>query len=143
MTNSVYLERVFDSPIQELFQWFRKPDLIAQWFGPKHLKVGEVLLNFRIGGAYSIELQKEHGNFFYITGSYIDILEPNKIIFDLKYKGLSTPPPDSVVKMIFEQIEPKVTKLSFVQKFDITPPDFETRTKAWESMFEKLYLLLK
>ncbi|WP_136466390.1 SRPBCC family protein [Flagellimonas onchidii] len=141
MTNNVYLERIFDCSIEELFQWFSKPDLIAQWFGPKHLKVGKVNVNFNIGGTYSIELRKEHGNSFHINGIYTEIQKPIKIVFNLRYQGLTNPPPDSIVNIMFQQINPYSTKLLFVQKFDVPPPDFENRTKAWESMFERLFQL--
>ncbi len=143
MTNNVYLERIFDCSVEELFQWFSKPDLIAQWFGPKHLKVGKVNVNFNIGGTYSIELYKEHGSSFHINGIYTEIQKPNKIVFNLRYQGLTNPPPDSIVNIMFQQINPYSTKLLFVQKFDVPPPDFENRTKAWESMFERLFQLVQ
>ncbi|WP_420602553.1 SRPBCC family protein [Flagellimonas sp.] len=143
ITNSLYLERTFDCSIEELFRWFSKANLIAQWFGPKHLNIGNISVNFQINGAYRIELKKENGDSFYITGIYQEILAPEKIVFNLTYDGLLKPPPDSVVKILLEQVTPSSTKLTFVQKFEILPPDMENRTKAWEFMFSKLNPLLK
>lgn len=138
MTNKVYLERTFECSIEELFRWLSNADLIAKWFGPNHLNVGDINVNFQIDGAYRIELKKENGSSFYIHGTYEEILEPTKIVFNLKYDGLLNSPPDSIVKFLLNQTTVNTTVLSFVQKFETVPSDMKNRTKAWEFMLDKL-----
>ncbi len=143
MSNKVYITREFQCSIEVLFRWITEAKCIALWFGPQHLKVGEINIDFCIDGNYSIELIKEKGERFFIQGSYLEINPPSKVVFNLSYKGLNISPPDSVVKMQLEAIENAVTKLSFIQQFESMPNDMENRTVAWEHMFNELKTLLE
>ena len=137
-TNSVYINRIFNCSTQQLFNWMVKPNLLTKWFGPKHLSTGIIESDLKVGGNYRIELLKDQGNTFFIEGQYIEIDEPSKLVFSFKYKGLPHTPPDSIIKIIIEEIESSVSKLSLIQKFEMIPTDMENRLRAWENMFEKL-----
>ena len=137
-TNRVYIKRTFNCSTQELFNWMVQPNLLAKWFGPKHLSAGIIESDLKIGGNYRIELLKDQGNAFFIEGQYLEIDEPSKLVFSFKYTGLPHRPPDSIIKIIIEEIESSVSKLSLVQKFELIPSDMENRLRAWENMFEKL-----
>ncbi|PCJ65292.1 MAG: hypothetical protein COA58_10565 [Bacteroidetes bacterium] len=137
-TNSVYINRTFNCSAQQLFHWMVKPELLAKWFGPNHLTAGVVESDLQVGGKYRIELLKDSGRAFFIEGQYLEIDEPFKLVFSFSYVGLPTTPPDSVVTIIIDKIEPSVSKLSFIQKFELTPTDMENRSNTWEKMLEKL-----
>ena len=140
--NSVYLTREFNCSINELFRWIVEPQLIAQWFGPKHLSVANVETDLCVGGQYRIELLKPDDQRFNIEGEYIEITEPYKLVFSLKYSGLANTPPDSLVNIDLEVIDSHISKLSLLQKFDSMPSDMKNRAKTWEGMLTKLYQLL-
>jgi uncharacterized protein YndB with AHSA1/START domain len=118
------------------------PALLSQWFGPKHLKVLDVDTDLRIGGSYAIRLLKPDGAEFSIEGRYIEIAEPDKLVFSLTYKGLSKTPPDSQVHITIEGLESNSSHLTLVQKFDVIPDDMHNRTVAWEFMLAKLHEII-
>ena len=111
------------------------PDLISKWFGPKHLKVKNVKSDLRLHGEYRIELLKPDGTGFFIGGTYLKIEAPDHLKYSFEYSGLDNSPPDSTVDIALEELKPKRTKLSLVQKFEILPSDLKNRTKNWEAMF--------
>ena len=142
-TTNIYISRTFNCSTKQLFDWMVNPKLLAKWFGPKHVSTGMIESDLKVGGNYRIELLKVQGNRFFIEGQYIEIKKPTKLVFSFKYEGLVNTPPDSVVTIIIEEIEPSISKLSLIQKFELAPTDIENRTKAWKNMFEKLHAEIK
>ena len=136
--DSIYISRRFNCTVHTLFKWLSEPELICQWFGPKHLKVVAVTTDLKIGGAYRIQLLKPDGVIFSIEGVYIEINEPSKLVFSFAYKGMSNTPPDSIVKIILNKVDSNNSNLSLIQSFESTPKDLYNRTKAWEIMFKRL-----
>lgn len=132
------MTRQFNCSINTLFKWIVEPSLISKWFGPKHLSIGNVQSDFKIGGHYEIELLKPDANCFFIGGIYLEIDEPNHIKFSFVYNGLDKVPPESTVQISLKEISPFYTELTLIQKFETVPSDMESRTKAWGNMFQKL-----
>lgn len=136
--SKVFVSRKFNCTKTELFDWLTQPDLIVKWFGPQKMSAGKVVTDFRIGGNYSIELQKEDNNNFFVEGEYIEINEPDNLAFTLQYVGLPTSPPESIVKINLEETAVNEVLLTLTQSFTIIPLDMEKRTVAWEFMLQNL-----
>ena len=140
--NKVYVHRTFNCTVSELFNWIAKPALLALWFGPTNFKVGNVEIDFQIGGKLSIELIKPNNDSFLIQGEYIEINVPDTIAFTYSYIGLPSPPPDSTVHISLNSLTDQTSELRLVQQFELAPADMIKRTKAWNLMFTKLGNLL-
>ncbi len=136
--NKVYLSREFSCQVDELFEWVTKPALLSQWFGPKHFKVLRAEADLAIGGWYRIELVKPNGDHFFIKGEYLEIDQPTKLAFSFSYEGLVNAPPDSVVEIRLDALSATASKLLLIQRFQVKPPDMETRTATWEYILSKL-----
>ena len=136
--NKIYINRKFNCPPEQLFDWLVQPQLIAQWFGPELLSVGEVETDLRIGGHYSIELQKPNDQSFFIKGEYVEIKKPVLLSFTFIYDGLPSCPPNSIVNIHIEEFANGQSQLTLSQEFMVIPTDMAKRTEAWNTMFEKL-----
>jgi len=51
---------------------------------------------------------------------------------------LASSPPNSIVIIKLEKLAQNQSLLSFTQDFEQIPLDMESRTKAWEHMFQKM-----
>lgn len=142
-SNIVSVSRLFNTSKSNLFRWLTDPGSISKWFGPKHLTIKNVENDLTINGNYSIELLKPDGKSFFISGTYLEIVEYDKLKFSFNYQGLEQLPPVSIVEIFIEEMSSSSTKLSLVQKFDTVPDDMENRTKSWENMFGKLMTEIK
>lgn len=140
--NKIYIKRQFNCSPAKLFDWLVQPNLIAQWFGPKHLSVESVQTDLRVGGQYAIALLKPDQQQLTIAGEYLEIKAPNSLVFSLQYQGLPSTPPDSIVKMDISALAEGVSQLLFTQEFVTLPLDMDRRTAAWEYMFQLLEGLL-
>jgi len=139
--NKIVVSRKFNCPPAELFDWLIRPALIAQWFGPKHLSIGAVKTDIRVGGNYTIELLNSAAKSFFIKGKYIEISKPYRLVFTFHYFGLPSAPPDSFVKIKLETIAQNQSLLTLSQDFKHKPSDMDSRTNAWEHMLQKLETL--
>ena len=131
--NKIVITRKFQCGPKELFNWLVQPELVARWFGPKHFLIGTVHTDLRVGGHYSIELKSANHPFF-IEGEYLEIEAPNKLVFSFQYRGLSSRPPDSIVRITIEEETENESLLSLTQDFVSAPSDMEKRTESWEYM---------
>jgi uncharacterized protein YndB with AHSA1/START domain len=115
-----------------------EPDLIVQWFGPKHLSIAKVEVDLKVNGRYCFTMCKPDGKSFKIEGTYLQIEPVKQLAFTLCYQGLGSPtPPDSVVTITLQSLE-QMTRLTLVQKFEIVPTDMPSRTEAWNYMLSEL-----
>ena len=135
--NKVYVNKVFECDAETLFAWLTRPELIAQWFGPEGFSTRDVECNPVEGGVYRFALYKQEKYCFAITGSYLKVNKPSFLKFSYAYVDLEARP-ESTVSFRLEELSADETKLSMVQEFELETPDFSTRTKAWEFMFERL-----
>ncbi len=133
--NNIYLNRRFNCPASELFEWLVQAELIAKWFGPQGFSVKTAQTAVAVGGKYSIELVKHDQTGFTVKGEYIKVNRPRNLEFSLYYEGLANKPPKSIVSIQLIELSPRESELIFSQKFEFTPSDIENRAAAWEYMF--------
>lgn len=134
----VYVKRVFECSVDELFKWITEPGLMCKWFGPKHLVTHKVESDFQVGGTYCIELIKPNGDQFYIKGQYLEIDQPHKLVFSFRYSGISALSSESQVSITLKEVQPKQVELTLVQDFQTLPKDMNNKSKNWEYMLDNL-----
>lgn len=133
--NKVFVNRTFNCSVERLFDWLVKPELLVKWFGPRHLSVGRVESDLRVGGQFSIELLRPEKESFFLEGEYLEIAVPSHLSYSYQYRGLANSFPDSTVRIELTPVSESQSELSFVQDFVSPPPQMETRAAAWEYMF--------
>ncbi|MEO9802608.1 MAG: SRPBCC domain-containing protein [Reichenbachiella sp.] len=141
--NKVYVNRKFNCSATQLFDWLIKPELIAQWFGPKDWSVENIQTDVKVGGQFSIELRRSDSRKFFLKGKYIEIKPPTNLVFSFHYIGLSPAPPDSMITIRFKQLAPNESQLFLTQEFESMPQDMATRIAAWQHMLETLGQLVQ
>lgn len=51
-TKTITIERVFDAPIEKVWDAWTNPDQIKKWWGPKDWTAPAAKIDFRVGGTY-------------------------------------------------------------------------------------------
>lgn len=75
------LKRVFDAPPELVFEAWREPGHVAQWFGPCDLSITVRELDMRPGGALRMEGSCPIGESVRIQGEYREVEEPDWIVY--------------------------------------------------------------
>lgn len=83
------LERTFDAPISLVWEAWTQPEHIAQWWGPKGMETKVLEHNFSVGGNWKYAMQMPDGKEFIADGTYLEIVEEQKIISTANFKPMT------------------------------------------------------
>jgi len=73
----ITMTRLFDAPRLLVYDCYTKPELLKQWLRPE----GAVCDNdVKLGGSYRWVWQDGHGHEMGMTGSYLEIAKPERIV---------------------------------------------------------------
>ncbi len=74
------LSRRFKAPREAVFRAFTDPVALAKWFGPEGISVGNVKVDLRPGGAYSMAFNQADGEAHGLSGVYREISPPQRLV---------------------------------------------------------------
>jgi uncharacterized protein YndB with AHSA1/START domain len=75
------ITRVLDAPPSRVFKMWTNAKHMAQWWGPKGFTNPVCELDVRPGGAIRIHMRAPDGVVHPMTGSFREILEPERLVF--------------------------------------------------------------
>jgi uncharacterized protein YndB with AHSA1/START domain len=77
----VVSRRVFEVPRSRVFDAFRNPEQLAQWWGPKGFTNTFSQFDFRPGGAWRFVMHGPDGTGYHNASDFVEIVEPERIVF--------------------------------------------------------------
>lgn len=85
MNDSITITRVFDAPIEKVWNAWTDGDLIRRWWGPKDFSCPAAMIDFQVGGKYLFCMRGAAGPGapvmdFWSTGIYKEIVPLQKIV---------------------------------------------------------------
>lgn len=75
------VQRTFAAAPQQLFEAWTTPRAIERWFKPMGWPSKVTALDLRVGGGYCFELTDHDGMTSCISGKYVEIVAPEKLVF--------------------------------------------------------------
>lgn len=96
--NRLQITRVFPAPRSLVFAFWAQAEKLEQWTGCKDATACEVVMDFRVGGSFTQKMQIKGAGEFTITGTYDEILEPEKIAYHADLGG-------AITRIVIEFIE--------------------------------------
>jgi len=82
------IKREFKAPIEAVFQAWTSADKVSQWFAPSSdFTVKVPLMDAQVGGQYRIEMTNPDGETFTAIGEYLEVSEPDKLVFTWSWEG--------------------------------------------------------
>lgn len=77
----VVVERLFDAPRELLFGAWTDQEQVKQWWGPHHFTNPRCEVDARPGGAIRIDMQGPDGVTHPMTGEFLEVEEPSRLVF--------------------------------------------------------------
>ena len=139
------ISRIFDAPRELVWQAWTDPAHIMQWWGPQGFENKACEADLQLGGRFRLEMRAPNGNTYPCVGTYREIVEPERIVFDSDADD-SHPcgaglPPRSVVTVGFADLGDK-TLLTLHTRFESVPRrDAANRagySTSWGQALERL-----
>ncbi|CAA9508300.1 MAG: Ligand-binding SRPBCC domain protein family [uncultured Solirubrobacterales bacterium] len=81
-------ERVFDAPRDRVWEAYTDPELIPQWWGPRHAAVSVDVMDVRRGGAWRFVHRDSEGNEVGFRGTYREVTPPERIVQTFEWEGM-------------------------------------------------------
>jgi uncharacterized protein YndB with AHSA1/START domain len=127
----VIATRRFEAPPEVVYRAHTDPQLVQQWMlGPDGWTMPVCICEARPGGRIRYEWSNNKGSGFYLTGEFIE-LEPPRRIVHVERMHLPDPCPDNHVETLFQ---PHGTGTLMTMR--MTLPDAETCKRMLESGME-------
>ncbi|PJZ47158.1 SRPBCC family protein [Leptospira brenneri] len=153
----VRIERMFDAPIQLVWEVWTNPLHISKWWGPNGFTNPTVEFDFKVGGSYRIVMRSPEGVNYPVIGKFLEITPLQSfVISDLvdehpdewvnEIQKLTGPISsrellNSKLRVLFEEIDGK-TKVILITEFannQIRDGFAKSGMKeSWSESFEKL-----
>lgn len=80
----VKITRIFNAPIEKVWNAWSDEQLIKQWWGPESYTAPIAKIDFREGGKYTLAMRDASGNMIWSSGVY-KVIEPYKTIVSSDY----------------------------------------------------------
>lgn len=81
----IVITRDFDAPRAKVFEAWTNPDLVRQWYGCGEMTLVECDIDLRVGGTYRYELAGPDGSEHVMTGRYLEIVPPARLVYTERY----------------------------------------------------------
>ncbi|MEO8397649.1 MAG: SRPBCC domain-containing protein [Chloroflexota bacterium] len=94
------MRRTFSAPRDLVFRTWTEPKALEGWFRPMGSRQTKVVtLDLRVGGGYQFEITDGDGSLSEISGSYLEIARPEKLVFT--WRTAHTDEQDTLVTLRF------------------------------------------
>lgn len=108
---SLTISQDFNAPVETLFNAWKTPEIISQWFAPGNMTVPEATVDFKEGGVYRFVMQNQDGEQFIVGGEYTEIAQPEKLVFSWQWESS---PHTTKVTVLFTALADNKSKLELI-----------------------------
>jgi uncharacterized protein YndB with AHSA1/START domain len=147
--DAIVVERIFDAPIDLIWQLWTQPEHFKHWYGPADFRVVAAEVDLRVGGQHLICMEKTDGSMkFWTVGEYTEIIpherlvytdsmadETGRILLPAEFGMPDEYPIKTVVTVLLEDLDGR-TKM--VMTHAGVPANEEGASAGWEQAFDKL-----
>lgn len=83
------LNRTFDVPVELVWEAWTEPEHIAQWWGPKGMKVEVIRHDFKVGGKWQYIMEMPDKSQFISEGVYREIVKLERIVSSANFRPMT------------------------------------------------------
>jgi len=130
------MRRTFSAPRDLVFRVWTEPQALEGWFRPMGSRQTKVVsLDLRVGGGYSFEITESDGSLSEISGRYLEIERPEKLIFT--WRSAYTEEQDTLVTLRFVE-HGSTTEVVLNHARFTNEPMLKAHQAGWNWMMDQL-----
>lgn len=103
--NELHITRIYDAPVQAVWDAWVDPDQVAQWWGPRGFTITTYSKDVRTGGSWHYTMHGPDGVDYENTAQYLLVEEGKKMVYD--HGGHKDRPPLFRVTVLFTEVDGK------------------------------------
>jgi len=132
----VVVERVVSAQRERVFRAWTDPVLIEKWFAPAGMTPVGVEASPVVGGSYRIGMRQPGGKTNFVSGKYIEIVPPERLVFTWAWQSDPPEAASLVTVEFFEQGSATRLVLTHVKLPDHAAQ--EDHRRGWEACLDQL-----
>jgi len=86
------IRRSFAAPAERVFEAFRDPELLRRWAAPGEHRTETAEIDFVEGGAYRREMRFPDGSLHVLSGRYLEIDAPRRLVYTYLWETIAGAP---------------------------------------------------
>lgn len=133
------LTRVLPATPAEVFEAWTRPEILSRWFAPGELRAEVAELDPRPGGRYRVAMHHPSGATHVVTGSYREVVPPERLVFSWAWEGEDAP--ETLVTVEFRPVGDN-TEMLFTHEGFPTAEARDQHLHGWTGSAGKLAELL-
>jgi len=138
---SLELKRVFQAPINQIYQAWIDPQMMNQWYHPDAQMHSHCTVDLRVGGRYEIAMHAGEDKTFVVGGVYREIIPQEKLVFTWRWLA-SEYEGESLVTILFRSIGDRETELTLLHEQLPNEEERDSHAGGWEGTFVQLAAFL-
>jgi len=138
---TLHLERVLSAPRPVVFQAHVEPDLLAQWWGPEGFSAPRIELDLHVGGRYRIAMQPPEGNLFHLSGEFLAVDAPDRLVYTFRWEEPDPDDRETVVTLSLDDWGAS-TQICVDQGMFATEARLALHEQGWTETLDRLRELL-
>ncbi|MBX3020659.1 MAG: SRPBCC domain-containing protein [Bdellovibrionales bacterium] len=112
--NELYLVRVYDAPVEAVWDAWTDPEQVAQWWGPRGFSLTTHSKDLRVGGHWAYTMHGPDGVDYPNKTIYLEVDEHKRLVYD--HGGNDDRPPMFRVTVLFKAVGKK-TQMEMTMAF--------------------------
>jgi uncharacterized protein YndB with AHSA1/START domain len=143
--DAIGIERIFDAPVEIVWQMWTQPEHFKNWYGPNGATVPVAEMDVRVGGRhlFCMEMQRPDGSMkIWTTGEYTEVV-PNKRLVYTETMA------DEAGNVVTSENYPAITEVTvlledlggrtkMIMRHTGVPGNEQGANEAWKQSFAKL-----
>ena len=137
---SLFIERKFSAPIDEVWEAWTDPEILVQWFGPRDWPAVKVTQDVTKDGVWQAILRNDSDEELVVGGRYLLLQEPDLLSFTFQWQSDNHedgPGVETLVEIKLSSCE-NGTLMKFKQSKLATEESASGHTDGWGSTFDRL-----
>jgi uncharacterized protein YndB with AHSA1/START domain len=99
----IVISREFDAPRRRVFEAWTNPEHVKQWYGCGESHLISCEIDLRVGGTYRYVLLGPDGAEHTMTGEYLEIVRPDRLVYTERYVFRDFRSDDAFVTVTFAE----------------------------------------
>ena len=123
-SNEIHLTRLYDAPVEAVWDAWTDPAQAAQWWGPRGFSITTHSKDLRVGGTWRYTMHGPDGTDYPNVTRYLEVEEGRRLVYD--HGGTDDTPPLFRVTVVFSEEQGK-TKMDMTMGLATPEAAEETR----------------
>lgn len=122
---------------ERIFKALVDPAELVEWWGPSGFTTPEIEIDQKIGGSYRFGMQPPDGELFHLTGEFLEIDPPTRLVYSFRWEEPDPDDRETVVRLSLDAVADR-TRLSLWQGVFATQARLALHHDGWTESLQRL-----